>query len=70
MLGYVVYEALLVFTVDLEKGEVIAVEFCDDMSHVDTGLDRASPTEWRHLHTQARAVVERQPRTVQPRWAE
>lgn len=71
VLGYVVYEALVIFTVDLEKGQVVSVEVCaDDMTHVDTGLDQAAPRDWRRLHAEARALVEQQPKGAQPHWAE
>lgn len=70
MLAYVVYEMTAVYTVDLARDQVRTIElYSSEMRHLDTGLEQPERPNWRQMHARAREVVEREPRTVAPKWS-
>jgi hypothetical protein len=70
MQAYVIYEVALVFTVDLEADRIESAEVdSSTLSHLDTGLAERPPTDWRRLHQEARAIVERNPRAASATWS-
>jgi hypothetical protein len=71
MHAYVIYEVALVFTVDLGAGRIESAEVdSSTLSHLDTGLAERPPADWRRLHQEARAIVERDPRTATVAWSD
>jgi hypothetical protein len=71
MRAYVIYNVALVFTIDLEAGCVESAEVdAGTLAHLDTGLAERSPANWRRLHDEARAIVERDPRQVDVAWSD
>ena len=65
--AYVIYDARVVFTVDLEHDVIESAEiYAKSLEHVDTGLsEQATRSESERLHQRARALVEADP-TVAP----
>ena len=60
--AYAVYDARVVFTVDLESGWVELAElYTESLAHFDTGLDVSpgSPAGWAHCQGQAQEIVDR-----------
>lgn len=60
--AYAVYDARVVFTVDLASGRVeLADLYAESLEHFDTGLDTSpgSPEGWAHWQRAARASVSR-----------
>ena len=60
--AHAVYEARVVFSVDLEQGRVeLAALYTESLEHFDTGLDRSpgSAEGWAHWQGQAQQIVSR-----------
>jgi hypothetical protein len=62
-LAYVIYDARVVFAVDLENDVIQSAEVdAESLAHVDTGLaEDATPTVMQRLHQRARSLVEADP---------
>ena len=62
-LAYVIYDARVVFTVDLENDVIQSAEvYTEPLAHLDTGLaEGATPGEMERLHQRARSLVEADP---------
>lgn len=68
--AWVIYNATVAFTVDLDREQVEDVElYADSLEHLDTGLS-SGIVDWRRLHEQARAIVEANVRASHPHWSE
>jgi hypothetical protein len=69
-LAYVIYDARVVFTVDLERDVIKSAEvYAEPLTHIDTGLsEQATPAETERLHQHARALVEADPTAAPLVW--
>jgi hypothetical protein len=72
-LAYVICDARVVFTVDLEADAVVDAElYAESLALVDTGLsfEISAPRELVAPLAQARQAVERDPRSIPLRWSD
>lgn len=69
-LAYVIYDARVVFTVDLEHDVIQSAEvYAGSLAHIDTGLaEETTAAEMERLHQRARSLVEADPTAAPLVW--